>query len=255
MAHWNIFDQTCGVVYDSHTASLSFDPRSSATASDGTSLFKCFFSIEGGWGTFQQQGPANLPTGTIKISCLWGNVNLKSLGLVTEATSAVALVGGKNVSVKINGGVISFIDGLVNMAAGSTCDITLTSSQQDLQGDVTIHIPVSTTCDASRRLRSSYQTTSQHMRQEIQSPQCCSNEEMANGCCPPQSCGSSLKHAEPLAKSGAPHFGLHQDNLESGVQSSRESTILIVALLAFLMGLFFGDHGRAALDAVFSRTH
>eukprot|EP00656_Telonema_subtile_P006667 TRINITY_DN13095_c0_g1_i1.p1 TRINITY_DN13095_c0_g1~~TRINITY_DN13095_c0_g1_i1.p1 ORF type:complete len:787 (+),score=161.65 TRINITY_DN13095_c0_g1_i1:3-2363(+) len=78
MAHWNIFDQCCGHVYDSHTAALSFDPRCN------TSDFKCFFNLKGGWGQYHQVGPtAQATQGSLTLTCFAGSVELNSLTVPT----------------------------------------------------------------------------------------------------------------------------------------------------------------------------
>ena len=83
MAHWNIFDQACGHVYDCTTEALSFDPRSDVAVSGGERMFKCFVSLNGGWGEFSQSGPAGLASGKVTLSCLFGTFTLKTLGPTT----------------------------------------------------------------------------------------------------------------------------------------------------------------------------
>ena len=41
---------------------------------------QCFFTVETGWGSFSQTGPAGLPTGVVTLSAKWGAVAIKSLG-------------------------------------------------------------------------------------------------------------------------------------------------------------------------------
>eukprot|EP00658_Telonema_sp_P-2_P010920 TRINITY_DN14157_c0_g1_i5.p1 TRINITY_DN14157_c0_g1~~TRINITY_DN14157_c0_g1_i5.p1 ORF type:complete len:279 (-),score=56.81 TRINITY_DN14157_c0_g1_i5:373-1209(-) len=120
MAHWNIFDQCCGHVYDSHAGSLSFDPRTSPTD------FSCFVSLNGGWGQYIQKGNAGLTAGTLTISCTFGSLQLNSLTAVSTATSATATLDGKVVPSTFSKGTVHF-SATVAMAAGSTLTVTLSS--------------------------------------------------------------------------------------------------------------------------------
>ena len=61
--------------------------------SGGQRQFKCFVSLEGGWGEYSQTGPTGLASGTLTLSCLWGTMTLNSLGTVTSAKTASATVG------------------------------------------------------------------------------------------------------------------------------------------------------------------
>ena len=49
---------------------LGFEPRTNATA------FKCFVTIQDGWGSFSQTGPAGLPTGTVTLAATCGTMSL-----------------------------------------------------------------------------------------------------------------------------------------------------------------------------------
>ena len=89
MAHWNIYDQACGHTYDSVTGALAFEPRTIVTAG-GTSHFKCFYTVHGGWGEFSQTGPAGLPSGDLTLSVLWGRVQLRSLRCAPSLPPRVA---------------------------------------------------------------------------------------------------------------------------------------------------------------------
>ena len=122
MAHWNIFDQACGHTYDSTSASLGFDPRYSPTN------FKCFCSLEGGWGSFAQTGSdARLSSGTVTLTCLWGSFQLKQLRLCTTAKQVSASVAGAVVAgVTIANGVITLSSGNpIAVKAGEALNIKL----------------------------------------------------------------------------------------------------------------------------------
>lgn len=80
MAAWNLFDQAVGVKYDSTSAAFSFDPRYSPES------FQCFFIAETGWGEFKQSGPAGLPSGSLSMKVLHGNVNVRTLIVASSAT-------------------------------------------------------------------------------------------------------------------------------------------------------------------------
>lgn len=129
MAHWNLYDQACGVTYDSTKAALSFDPRFVNTMSGGEHSFRCLFLAEGGWGQFVQSGPPDLATGSIMLSVAWGTVRLKTLTVVSKAASATATVGGKNISVSIatgGSGCITFEGaGGLTLREGSSLTIAL----------------------------------------------------------------------------------------------------------------------------------
>lgn len=119
MAHWNIFDQACGLKYDCTAQHLAFDPRYRATD------FKCFFVGDGGWGQFAQKGSAGLASGTASLEMQFGSVKLSSLGLATSATAATAAVDGKSVTVaSLSAGVVTFAAPLT-LAAGSTLTVAL----------------------------------------------------------------------------------------------------------------------------------
>jgi uncharacterized protein (DUF608 family) len=96
MAHWNIFDQACGFRYDSTSGFLAFDPRYSPTD------FRCFVTMQGGWGTFSQQGAAGLGSGTVKVGALFGVLKLKVLSLAATATAATATLDGKALTVGVS---------------------------------------------------------------------------------------------------------------------------------------------------------
>ena len=124
MAHWNLFDQCTGHVYDCTKAALSFDPRSDVTLPDGTHQFRCFTCLEGGWGEFTQTGPAGLPSGKVSLACLWGSFSLATLGVVSSATKVVVTVDGAAVAATIAAGVIT-LSAKATIKAGSKLIVAL----------------------------------------------------------------------------------------------------------------------------------
>ena len=141
MAHWNLYDQACGASFDSTQAALSFDPRFTQAVSGGERAFRCLFLAENGWGEFKQSGPAGLPSGTVSLSAAWGTVKLRSLKIVSTAKSVAARVGASTINAAIDGGVVSFADGLT-LTTGSTATITLTGGSGSQDADsVAVPIP------------------------------------------------------------------------------------------------------------------
>ena len=149
MAHWNIYDQACGHVYDAVSGALSFDPRAQATLADGTTHFSCFAIVEGGWGEFTATGPSGLGSGSLSLRCVnngaapsepeydaGGGMSLMSLGVVSTATSATAALSSAGaetpaaVPCTIKGGVISFTGG-VTITVGATLTVTLKGGAED----------------------------------------------------------------------------------------------------------------------------
>ena len=139
MAHWNIFDQACGLRYDCTAGHLGFDPRYQPTS------FQCFFVAESGWGQYSQAGidcppcatcAAGLASGTAKVSVLQGTVSLASLGVATSATSATASVDGKPVTVaSFAAGVVTFAS-KVSLATGATLTVTFGGTSDTVAVDV-----------------------------------------------------------------------------------------------------------------------
>ena len=153
MAHWNLYDQACGASFDSTQAALSFDPRFTQAVSGGERAFHCLFLAENGWGEFKQSGPAGLPSGTVSLSAAWGTVKLKSLKIVSTAKGVAARVGASAINAAIDGGVVSFADGLT-LTTGSTATITLTGGSGSQDADsVAVPIPGTTPGNSSSSLR------------------------------------------------------------------------------------------------------
>ena len=240
MAHWNIFDQACGHVYCAQSGALSFDPRSDVAVSGGARMFKCFYTVEGGWGEFSQTGPVGLASGKVTLSVLWGTILLKSLGVVSTAKKATATVDGTAHAVTISKGVITFTAGLTMSAAPSggaapksqTLTITLSG------GDHSVDLSSSATpvCDATLRHRRS---AWQGGRRE--------EDPMAAGsaCCPGGVCGPDGSCCVALpslpdnnGKSIASDGGLTEVEVSVGAQLS--PLMLVGALFMFVLGSLLG---------------
>ena len=153
MAHWNLYDQACGVSYDSTKAALSFDPRFANAVSGGEHSFRCLFLAEGGWGQFVQTGPPGLATGSIVLSVAWGTVRLKTLTVVSKASDASATVDGKKISVSIatGGGSVTFAGASgLTLREGSSLVITLSTTSDSVRTAplATVYVGAVTECDA-----------------------------------------------------------------------------------------------------------
>lgn len=222
MAHWNIFDQACGHVYNCKTQALSFDPRSDVPVSGGERMFKCFVCLEGGWGEFSQQGPAGLPSGKVTLTCLFGTFTLKTLGVKSTAKTAKATVAGAAQGVTVAGGVLTFTGGLT-LKANSSIQITLGGGEAD---DFSITIPP--TADATSR-----------ERRPIEQPSCCPGGVCADGStCPPGCCQPAQQLGKQVEESSA---GLGPQQMLSS------AGMAVVALLFFLLGTVFGPEVQALL--------
>jgi len=122
MAGWNLFDQCCGLVYDSTKGHLGFDPRTNATN------FNSFVLLQDGWGEFKQAGPAGLASGTVSLEAQYGTMSLSTLQVVSSATKVTATIAGKPIAATIaNGGVITFPANAV-LNTGDTLTIALASA-------------------------------------------------------------------------------------------------------------------------------
>tara|TARA_B100000795_G_C22776814_1_gene430382 strand:+ start:127 stop:1620 length:1494 start_codon:yes stop_codon:yes gene_type:complete len=139
MAHFNIFDQACGFKYSCIDASLTFDPRMNQTN------FRCFVSLNNGWGNYSQTGVAGrrkrrvngdgindgnvetkdqeqsivtLASGHCDLTCLWGEMVVRTLNIMTTATQATATVNGKGIP------IASFLNGVVTFTTDVTLNVT-----------------------------------------------------------------------------------------------------------------------------------
>ncbi len=232
MAHWNIFDQACGHVYDCTTEALSFDPRSDVAVSGGERMFKCFVSLNGGWGEFSQSGPAGLASGKVTLSCLFGTFTLKSLGVKSTAKTAKATVGGSAQAVTIADGVMTFTGGLT-LKANSSIEITLSGGEAD---DIAIAIPPATADATSRERRPIDSSLADAV---VQQPSCCPGGVCADGStCPPGCCEPTQQFGKQVNASDA-GLGPHQMLGSAGMA--------FVALLFFLLGSVFGPEVQALL--------
>ena len=119
MAGWNLFDQCCGLTYDSTKGHLGFDPRTNATN------FSSFVLLQDGWGEYKQVGPAGLASGTVSLEAQHGTMVLSTLQVSSSATKVTATVAGKSVAATIsNGGLITFA-GKVLLNTSDTLTVTL----------------------------------------------------------------------------------------------------------------------------------
>ena len=212
MAGWNLFDQACGLVYDSTTGHMGFDPRSDATK------FNCFVSASGGWGEFTQTGPAGLASGTATLRAAWGSISLKTLGLVSTATHAsFSIDGGASTPAVVTKGVVSFGAQAVTLKTGSILTVTLASAWTAMA------VPA---------------------RQTVQ--ECC-----PGGTCRPSDTDGGLrqrkqKEAEAEACSLSQAMVDEQQAKAAGSPSFfRRAQLIIAALLVLLFGIWLGmnlDH-------------
>eukprot|EP00947_MAST-08B_sp_MAST-8B-sp1_P005107 g5107.t1 len=131
MAHWNIFDQACGWVYDATKHALTFDPRFSPDK------FNCFFICEGGWGTFSQgngsaagcrSGGSGSSGAFATLQNLYGQTTVASLKLNITATSATASIAGKPIAVSFKAGLLTFTPAAV-VGLGQTLAVSLSGGQ------------------------------------------------------------------------------------------------------------------------------
>lgn len=125
MAHWNIFDQSCGFEYNSQTAAIAFDPRFYTVGQQ----FECFVVLGSGWGQFTQVGDAALEHATAVLRCMDGSMTIGSLSLKTSATTVVAEVNGKRVSGSLSGGRITFAP-TVQLAAADSLTLTFGTAER-----------------------------------------------------------------------------------------------------------------------------
>ena len=238
MAHWNIFDQACGHIYCSQTGALSFDPRSDVAVSGGARMFKCFYTVEGGWGEFSQQGPAGLPSGKLTLSCIWGaGVELKTLGVVSSAKTATATVGGKSQAVSIAAGVITFTGGLT-LAKGQSLTVTLGGGDYELNMAATAAI-----CDGTlRQRRPAWTGASRDEDDDSAGASCC---VPGSACCPGGVCGPDGSCFMPSEGGKAATQQQQPLSQISGI------TMAVGAFLMFLLGSLLGPKLQALLELVF----
>jgi len=128
MSGWGLYDQSCGLRYDSTQSFLAFDPRFNAED------FCCFFSADGGWGKYSQKGSKGLPSGTVSVAALHGSFSLKQLGVFsfTKPDACTVLLDGKAVTASLTkltdlGLAVSFEQG-VTLSKGSTLSVQLRCS-------------------------------------------------------------------------------------------------------------------------------
>ena len=137
MAHWNIFDQACGFRYACQAASaeidkpsgslqggrLSFEPRVSL------SDFRCFVTLNGGWGEYCQIGTeavrkdgntiVELSSGRCSLTCFHGSFSLSSLGVKTVARVVKGTLDNKSIKIASFSCGVAIFDEPVEVAQGS----------------------------------------------------------------------------------------------------------------------------------------
>lgn len=125
LSGWGLYDQACGHQYDSTQGLVAFDPRFSMED------FSCFFTAEGGWGKYTQQGPTGLSSGTVTLTALHGSFSVKQLGVFsfTKPDACTADVDGKDVPATLTKladlGAAVIFDSSVSLVKGSMLTVKL----------------------------------------------------------------------------------------------------------------------------------
>ncbi len=111
MASWSLLTALSGYQFDMSAGKLGFNPL--INQDDFTS----FWSVDSGWGTFQQQGGEDT---TVKLKVEYGSVQLKELVLscLTDNCAAVAL-DGEPIRATVVGNVVQFKEP-ITIACGQT---------------------------------------------------------------------------------------------------------------------------------------
>jgi hypothetical protein len=124
MSGWNLFDQACGVTYDSTKASISFLPKIHSET------FSCFCTFHQGFGELKQDtkatSDAKFSSGKVSFKVLYGSTELQKIQLNTTAHVVVASLDGQalNASIGVDG-VVAFD---TKIAIGEDSMLTLTLS-------------------------------------------------------------------------------------------------------------------------------
>ena len=205
-------------------------------------MFKCFYTVEGGWGEFSQQGPAGLPHGKLTLSCIWGTVELKTLGVVSSAKTATATVGSKSQPVSIAAGVITFTGGLT-LAKGQSLSVTIGGGDYELRMAASSS---TTTCDSTLRQRRPAWTGAPREEQNDLSASCC---VPGSACCPGGVCGPDGSCCMPETGDGKMMATQPQPLSQiSGL------AMAMGAVLMFVLGSLLGPKLQALLDLVFGQS-
>jgi len=127
MSSWGLYDQACGLRYDSTCGFIAFAPRFSQDD------FQCFFAADGGWGQYSQKGPAGLglTSGTVTLSALHGTFALQSLALAVKATSCKVTVGTTAIAAtvgQVGGELMIVLTTKVVLKQGDVLTVQLKSS-------------------------------------------------------------------------------------------------------------------------------
>jgi hypothetical protein len=216
MAHWNMFDQACGFKYDSTAGAVGYDPRPMTSGAPVTD-FKCFVTLEGGWGQFAQSGANGLPNGKASLTCLHGTgFTVKSFTLASSATTATATAGGAAVSLKaasVAGSLVLTFDSAVMVKVGAPGALMITIGNG--------HSPVVIDIDAATAA--------------TPPTDCCAGGACAPYCAPNGSHGSpTLRQRNTTKQSADSKLAAG----EVGVTSSPSPlTAILAALAIFLLGV------------------
>jgi len=101
---FSLLDAASGYHYNAPAHSMKFNPIFTP------SQFQCFIITESGWGSYSQNSPEDsLPSGTVTISVVYGNMSLQQISIVCTALHATVLLNGNQISSvvnPINGGLV-----------------------------------------------------------------------------------------------------------------------------------------------------
>jgi hypothetical protein len=125
MSGWNLYDQACGLTYDSTKASIIFLPKIHSES------FSCFCTFHQGFGALKQEtnatNDAKFSSGKFSFKVLYGSIELQKIQLYTTAHVVVASLDGQslNGSIAIDG-VVAF-DTKITIGEDSMLILTLSS--------------------------------------------------------------------------------------------------------------------------------
>jgi hypothetical protein len=113
MASYALLNAFSGFEFDMVTGMIGFKP-----ANSGESCFRCFWSLDPGWGLFEKA------PGLMEIKVLYGGLKIKLIKLPADADEQIKAVelSGKPVGFKCTNGTI-LLDSETVMAAGGALTI------------------------------------------------------------------------------------------------------------------------------------
>lgn len=236
MAHWNIYDQACGHVYDCTSRALAFDPRTFAAVDGGGGgdhSFKCFVSLEGGWGEFSQTGPPGMPSGKLRLSCLWGTFNLKTLTVISSAKKVTANIGCSEQAVTLAAGRITFTNGLT-LKANATVEVDLGGGLVE-RGRDDAYIITQQVHGRSRQRRAA----NQGLGDTVVADECCT----ASRCKSSNTCSSAHVKLSSVVASEQHHQTSTKllDNLVLQQWLGRSGVVSVTVLLFLILFFFLSD--------------